>query len=111
MRYQMESPENGSVLLSGELSIENAGELKQLFLQAIAETRKIIVSWDDDIQMDLSCLQILCAVQKTASMTGHTLIFQKTIPKGLAETLKTCGLEKLIPGPNVQIDRIQKEGA
>ena len=67
MNSQVEDSDNGKRLnLSGELTIQSAGEFKAILKESLEATGILAINLSSVTEIDLSCLQLLCAAHRTA---------------------------------------------
>ena len=67
MEYRIESSEEMELLvISGELTIRFASELRDVLLQAMNGGEQIIIRLENISEVDLSCLQLFCSAHRTA---------------------------------------------
>ncbi len=94
--------EGGCGILSfdGPLTIVQAADIKQAFLEAIAGVDALTVGVDPGSEMDLTFLQMLCAAHRTMIARGKRLILSETAlnavrrvgaPVGFTST-RCCGV-------------------
>jgi len=76
MEYTLEQEDNTCVLtLEGELGIQNAGELKIAISGILDTCPRVEVNLAHISQIDLSCIQVLCAANR--SFEKNKKIFKK----------------------------------
>ncbi len=80
------------ILLSGDLTLQTAGAVKELFARAVAGGGDTTFRFADVGDVDLSFIQILCAAQTTAQSKGNQLHFEGDWPESLARLLEDSGL-------------------
>jgi anti-anti-sigma regulatory factor len=94
------------VVVSGEMTIQNAGEIRMVLLDAFADGVELHMEMDKVTEVDLAGLQLLCAAHRTAltvkkhfSISGldneaiRSVILDAGFPRhtGCAEDInKTC---------------------
>jgi anti-anti-sigma factor len=59
------------VKVSGELSIENAEELLQLFTEALCHNPELVVDFTEVQTCDTAVLQLICSLRKTTARDGQ----------------------------------------
>ena len=64
MELQLDCSGNGVMRLEGELTIQHAGRLKEMFLKAIAEAGELSLDLEGVTGADIACLQVFCAAHK-----------------------------------------------
>ncbi len=70
--FKLDESEDGMVL-SGTLTIENASSIRELLLAALARGRQIQITVGEDAVIDISFLQIICSMHRSAIRTGKTV--------------------------------------
>ncbi len=83
---------NAVLVLKSPLTIQNAQELKNLFQQALAQAKNLYILHDEVDQFDISYLQLLIALDKTATSLKKTVRVTGHQPVRFSELLKLCGL-------------------
>ncbi len=92
----------GQLLLAGDLTIEQAEEVKALMLQALHDTESLTINLDQISRLDLAGLQLLSSISKSfqglnKALTWHgtsQVITQVMTDAGYSCT-GTCGLDQL----------------
>ncbi len=64
----------GTLMLSGQLTIENIERVRDMILDAFSHYREICIKIDKLDQIDFSFIQLLCAAQKSAEHQGKTVV-------------------------------------
>ena len=64
---EKEGGEVGVVKLEGDITVQQADELKQCLMQALGSVAKVYVDSSKASCIDLSCLQLLCAAHRAAT--------------------------------------------
>ena len=87
---------NGSILvtLEGDLGIEQAGELKELFLRLSQENKPLILDLDRMENAHIACLQILCSAHRTFWNSEIALTLQAPQPPRFNEILDRAGFSR-----------------
>jgi len=70
----------GVVALGGELTIAHAQELWTSLKEAVDGYGSVVVQLGDIVDVDLSCLQLLCSAHKSAMKQKKTLAFGEHVP-------------------------------
>jgi len=65
MEFLKERSGSGTVRLEGELNIQEAGRLKEMFVKAFAEPEALLLDLSGVTGVDIACLQVLCSAHKT----------------------------------------------
>ena len=67
MKYTLETSDDKHVLtLYGELTIEHAGELKKVMIDALKNSEHVNDAIGNVTEIDLTCFQLLCSAHRTA---------------------------------------------
>ena len=66
--------ETGTLMLTGQLTIENIEQVREALLDAISQYKDICVKIDNLEQIDFSFIQLFCAAHKSAEHQGKTLL-------------------------------------
>jgi ABC-type transporter Mla MlaB component len=92
MNQRIHEEENGLRLaLSGEITITNAVRIREVFLELLDRGRDSGVDLSGATDIDVSGLQLLCSLHRTAAGKGLNVHLDKNIPGNLAEVIKTAG--------------------
>ena len=83
-------------LLSGDLTLQTAGAVKELFTRAVAADGETTFRFDEIGAVDLSFIQILCAAQLAAHGQGKQIHFAGGWPEPLTRLLEESGLNAQI---------------
>ncbi|MDD5007908.1 MAG: STAS domain-containing protein [Syntrophorhabdaceae bacterium] len=103
MNYSVqEGPETANITFRGELTVRSAGEIREILRKTLDGCRAVTVRLEDIEILDLSCIQIFCAAQKTAFKMNKQLALDTVLPEAVVRTieqagfycLKTCGNNK-----------------
>lgn len=91
MEFNLKSPKEGMVLLDGELTIDHASELKMLLIRALESADRIYIHLKDVTAVDLSCIQLLCSVHRTAVRAKKHITLDRGNCEIFEQTLKDAG--------------------
>ncbi len=83
------------VTLEGDLTLPHAKEMKKAFLKALVEADDVSIGFDDVQEVDLSCLQMLCSVHRSALRLKKQVRFGDTSPKILKAAADAAGYSRL----------------
>ncbi len=82
-------------VLEGELTLQNAAAIKELFAKAISGRRKkLAFTFRDVADVDLSFVQILCAAHRAAHEKGKTIEFTGCWPEPFTGLIQEAGLNE-----------------
>jgi anti-anti-sigma regulatory factor len=85
--------------LGASLTVERAASLKDELAAALAGQGGVRLSFSSVEEIDLSCLQVLCAALRSAKASGKDLHFTGTLSRRVAERLRSCGFLRDESGP------------
>jgi anti-anti-sigma factor len=92
MEYTLETSGDMHVLtLNGELTIEHAGELKKVMIDALKNADHVAVTVGDVKEIDLSCFQLLCSAHRTALKSNKQLTLSSRDSKIFQRMVKDSG--------------------
>jgi anti-anti-sigma regulatory factor len=77
--------------LGAVLNIEKAASLRNEIAAALASGDSVSISFSSLEELDLSCLQVLCAALASAKASGKELHFVGALPQRVSARLKSCG--------------------
>lgn len=69
------------LILSGDLTIQNAEQMRSKLLESMQNIEHLTVRIDGATDVDLVCLQLLCAAHKTATRLEVRLDLDKELPE------------------------------
>lgn len=77
--------------LAGDAAIQHAAELHRALVAALQRERTVRLDITRVEQLDLSCLQLLCAAHHSALSAKKCLSFDQQIPERFSELLRSSG--------------------
>ncbi len=83
------------VTLEGDLTLPHAEEMKKAFLKALVEADDVSISFNDIQDVDLSCLQMLCSVHRSAVRLKKKVRFDDTPPEIFKAAADAAGYSRL----------------
>ncbi len=89
------SSEKGTLHLEGDLTLQNAAELRTMLIKAIIDTDTMAIRFGDVQDLDLSCLQLLCSAHRSAVRLKKQVRFEGNLPKILKETAEAAGYSRV----------------
>jgi anti-anti-sigma regulatory factor len=89
----------GTVVLSGDLTIERAAELRETLLAALKENGSIVVGLEGVTGVDLSFLQLLCATHRALFLTDKTVSIRGADRELLSGIMEASGFTRHIGCP------------
>ncbi len=79
------------IVMDGDLTVENAVELKNKLRAAIETSESVVIQCSDSARVDISFLQLACAAYRTALGAGRNLKFSSAIPGSLTRAVQSAG--------------------
>ncbi len=80
--------------LGGELTIEQAVEIKKALLTALGSTDYLILDFEKVIEADLTCLQLLCSAHRMSVRLNKRLILSGKRSEAFRNLCKTAGFQR-----------------
>lgn len=77
--------------LTGEITVTDARELKEVLLKAIESSNGLCVNVEGVTETDLSLLQLLCATHRASLRQGKRLILEGECPAALRQIITEAG--------------------
>lgn len=91
--YELKSVgDTGVVVLKGELGIEDATEMKQIFMDALAGHGKISVDLTGVTAMGIAAMQLVLSAQSSLKAKGSELGCEGEIPEAVVKDVEAAGL-------------------
>jgi anti-anti-sigma regulatory factor len=72
-------------------TIEEAGKIRTLFMEQLAEKNRLVLNLSNVDEVDLSFLQLLCAAHKSASNAGKTFALEGALSEPLSRKAREAG--------------------
>ncbi len=92
MDLQNNGDENtGRLVLTGEITISDARELKEVLLKAIDTADDLRVNMEGVMETDLSLLQLLCATHRAALRQGKQVKVEGKYPAAITRVVTDAG--------------------
>ncbi len=79
------------VILKGQLSIQNGGAIRDAFLNALDQGNKIIINHENAEDFDLTYLQLIFSLHKTAMESGKDFQISCKHPESFIALIKDSG--------------------
>lgn len=95
------SGKKGVLTLEGDLTIAQAGELKDLLLESMEKVDQVTIKALDLSEVDLACFQVLCSAhrffdanKKKISLFPETAeAFRQVVKRSCFSTKEACGMK------------------
>ncbi|MBF0369313.1 MAG: STAS domain-containing protein [Magnetococcales bacterium] len=83
---------NGTLTLSGDITIQVATELKENLMKALDdEVKHLILSLDQVSALDLTGLQLICAAQRSVKNAGKSFTLAGAVPDAVRQAVVESG--------------------
>lgn len=90
-------PEGAEIVLQGDLNIECAGELHKVIQETLMNNEVLKIDMDRVTNVDLSFLQLVCALFKEAVREGKRLVFDP-LPEKIVNKAEKMGFTEEYTG-------------
>jgi anti-anti-sigma regulatory factor len=93
--YEIEVEKQNSTVkikLTGSLIIQDSPSIKEAILKSLNQTKSLMLNHEKVEEIDLSYLQILISLQKTALSLGKIIMMDGSLPESFIRCLKESGL-------------------
>lgn len=88
-------PENERVINSGDrLTIETISDFARQLRAGLSESNTVVVEFNDNVEMDITALQIFCSACKTASAAGKKFLHRGPLPTAMLQLAAAAGSER-----------------
>lgn len=84
--------QQGELVLSGELTLPYAAQLKTEILETMTEVQRLVVKFKDVTAADLSCLQLFCSAHRSAADQQKTFEPDHSDVPALQAVLAAAGM-------------------
>lgn len=93
--FSLEQSGNIAVLtVSGPVTVERAGELKQILMKALYGAEQVVLDIEGVTEVDLSCLQIICSAHRTSTKLNKRITLGNIRPEVFRRAAKCGGFER-----------------
>ncbi len=92
MTYQIDNHNGRQLLrLEGNLDIESAGELKELFVNLLESVQHLDLQLDGVKTAHVACLQVMCSAHETFWALGRSLTMKGKLPPEYNKIIEESG--------------------
>jgi len=88
-----DSPKGRVIVVNGNLTIEHACPLKDVLLEALESSKMVNLDLHRVSSVDMACLQVLCAANKTYLKTEKHLSIKGELPDIFIKTLRDVSID------------------
>lgn len=82
--------------LEGSWTIERAYELKELLMEALTGGHDVLVDLGGVVEVDLSCLQLLCSAHRSFLKRNKQFALHDNKPEVLKEAVRNAGYARTL---------------
>ncbi len=90
-----ETENRATVIIDGAAAIQNTQEIKKLFLDSLAASANIAVNHQNAEEFDLTYLQLIASLFKSAVDSGKKIRFDGSNPESFTALIKGSGFHFL----------------
>lgn len=92
-RSEEDQPGWVCIKIEGNLTIQDAAELKACLLETLEKAQSVRIDLDASQEIDLSCLQLFCAAHKSAMSRGKAFSLDHR-PQHLKDVMNFAGFSR-----------------
>lgn len=100
-----------TLVIGARLSIQDAGELKEIFLEAFRNTDHLIIDTTDAESIDLACAQLICAAHRTFQKADKVLELSQPAAAGMLTSLDDMAIDPACCAAGLSGTCVWKKGA
>lgn len=89
-----DSRKTGLLTADGALTIQQAADFKDTLIKALSEVDRLEINFDKVTEVDLTCLQLLCATHRACIKANKTLIISHQQTETLKKAVKDAGYKR-----------------
>jgi anti-anti-sigma regulatory factor len=83
-----------TLLLEGDLTIQNARELRDAVLRAQEKGASVSLNLEKVTGADVSCLQVFCSAHRSLVKSGRRLSLLRPVPAPFMQAVRETGYER-----------------
>jgi anti-anti-sigma regulatory factor len=76
------------------LTIETIADFAQQLRSALAETTTVVIEFSENVEMDITALQVFCSTCQTARAAGKNFMYRGPLPPTLLQLAAAAGSER-----------------
>jgi anti-anti-sigma factor len=89
-----DKPDAGILIVNGEMTIQNAGEIRSALLEAFAGVEVLSLDMTDVTEIDLAGLQLLCAAHRTSTTDKKSFSISGTDNETVKSMIRDAGFDR-----------------
>jgi anti-anti-sigma regulatory factor len=83
------------VIPSGDrLTVETIADFAERIRSGMAEANTVIIEFAENVELDITALQVFCSACRTASAAGKQFLYRGPLPETLLHLAATAGSER-----------------
>ncbi|HMK44855.1 MAG TPA: STAS domain-containing protein [Dissulfurispiraceae bacterium] len=86
--------ETGMVMLRGNLTVQHAAVLKNLLMRGLESSSRVVLSFEHVEEVDLSCMQLICAAHRTAVRMQKSVYLSGNVPEIFRQAIQDSGFKR-----------------
>ncbi len=88
---QVDAEGSRTVAINGDMTIENAAELRSALMQALSDGGRLLLHMGRVDRIDLACLQLLCSAHRTAMRDEKHFSICGTDNEAIKDVIREAG--------------------
>ncbi len=84
----------GVLTLEGDLTIEQAVEIKKALITALGNTDRLIIDLEKVTNIDLTCLQLLCSAHRMSVRQNKRIMLSDKRSEAFGSSCQTAGFQR-----------------
>jgi len=89
-----DKPDARTLIVNGEMTIQNAGEIRSALLEAFAGVEVLSLDMADVTEIDLAGLQLLCAAHRTSTTDKKSFSISGTENETVKSMIRDAGFDR-----------------
>ena len=89
--FAKQSPDLGEVRIEGDITLLCISEIRDTFSEALRSSDRVSLDLKAVSRVDISCLQLFCALHKSSLSQGKEILFSAPLPSVMKETMQKAG--------------------
>ncbi|MEG3638402.1 STAS domain-containing protein [Magnetococcus sp. PR-3] len=94
---------NATLTLDGDLTIQQAAELKESCVNAVQNSENLALNISGVTRVDLAGIQLICAMHRALVDGGKHLTIQGEVPEAFRETVRIAGFQACVASDQTQL--------
>ena len=89
--FAKQSSDPGEVRIEGDITLPSVSEIRDTILEAFRSNDRVSLDLRAVARVDMSCLQLFCALHKSSLEHGKEIVFSAPLPSIMKETMQKAG--------------------